>query len=90
MQSQASLVGNFWDDERAKQFFTSRGASFISAWGTFCNAEGCLVRMEDGTLSTFDSAHLSEKAAIFLIAAISDQILGHQLSPRTESAIPLN
>src|SRR5262249_43943483 len=70
----SSFVNNFWDDATATEFFAKHGATFISAWQGVCNAEGCLTRMDDGTLSAFDTAHLSEQGSIFLIDSIADQI----------------
>jgi peptidoglycan/LPS O-acetylase OafA/YrhL len=70
----SSFVSNLWNDQTAGQLFTAHGARFISAWQIFCDADGCLTRNADGTLTTFDAAHLSEKASIFLIHAIEEQI----------------
>ncbi len=71
-----SFVVNFWDDATATAFFAKHGVTFVSAWAVFCDTEGCLTRMDDGTLSTFDTAHLSEQGSIFLIREIADRLLG--------------
>jgi peptidoglycan/LPS O-acetylase OafA/YrhL len=80
-----SFVDNFWDDAAAAAFFAKHGATFVSAWAVLCNTEGCLTRMDKGTLSTFDTAHLSEQGSIFLIQKIADQILGGAGTARDRS-----
>jgi peptidoglycan/LPS O-acetylase OafA/YrhL len=63
------------------------GAEFISAWEVMCNAEGCLTRIGDTAedLSASDQVHLSEKASVFLVGSIIDQVLG-QRAERSSNA----
>jgi len=53
------------------------GAEFISVWDTLCNADGCLARIGDTAkdISASDQVHLTEKASVFLMQSIIDQVL---------------
>jgi hypothetical protein len=53
------------------------GAEFISAWQALCNADGCLTRTGDsaGDISASDQVHLTEKASVFLVQSIIDDVL---------------
>ncbi|WJR78255.1 acyltransferase family protein [Bradyrhizobium sp. NP1] len=59
------------------------GATFISAWDVFCNAQGCLTRLGDraSDLSASDQVHLTEKGSEFLVQAVIDRILGGAAAP---------
>jgi hypothetical protein len=52
------------------------GATYISAYRQFCNADGCLARLgETGSdVVTTDSNHLSPAASIFLLEKIRPQL----------------
>ncbi len=54
------------------------GAEFISVWDVMCNADGCLTRVGDaaGDITASDQVHLTEKASVFLIRSIIDEVLG--------------
>jgi SGNH domain-containing protein len=70
-----SQVHNLWDDSAARSFFTEHGAKYVSTWEQFCNADGCLTRMDEHTLSAMDGVHLTEKASAFLVNSIADKVL---------------
>jgi peptidoglycan/LPS O-acetylase OafA/YrhL len=58
------------------------GVSYISPYRTFCNADGCLAKIE-GVPTSFDCCHLSDVGSVFLIksnlAKISQSLrLPHQ------------
>ncbi|MGY8683334.1 acyltransferase family protein [Bradyrhizobium sp. UFLA05-153] len=77
----SSFVNNLWDDEQARMFFTQQGAEYISAWQVFCNADGCLTRLNDHSPAAIDSVHLTEDSSIFLIDSIEGKLL-KALRPR--------
>jgi peptidoglycan/LPS O-acetylase OafA/YrhL len=54
------------------------GAEFISVWDVMCNADGCLTRIGDTTrdIAASDQLHLTEKASVFLVQSIIDDVLG--------------
>lgn len=56
------------------------GAEFISLWDVMCNADGCLTRIGDTPedIAASDQVHLTEKASVFLVQSVIDQILGGQ------------
>jgi hypothetical protein len=58
------------------------GAEFISVWDVMCNADGCLTRIGDSAsdISASDQVHLTEKASVFLVQSIIDQVLGKVVS----------
>ena len=64
------------------------GAEFISVWDTMCNADGCLARIGDTAkdISASDQVHLTEKASVFLIQSIIDQVLQGSASPSTNES----
>jgi hypothetical protein len=49
---------------------TQLGVNYISAKNIMCNEDGCITRFgETGdTLTTFDGAHLTEMASVFLVS----------------------
>jgi peptidoglycan/LPS O-acetylase OafA/YrhL len=53
------------------------GAEYISAWDVMCNADGCLTRIGDTArdISASDQIHLTEKASVFLIQSVIDELL---------------
>ncbi len=53
------------------------GAEFISVWDAMCNADGCLTRIGDSAndISASDQVHLTEKASVFLIQSILDDLI---------------
>jgi len=59
------------------------GAEFISVSDVFCNADGCLTRIGDtaGDISVSDQVHLTEKASVFLVQSVIDEVLGQ--TPRS-------
>ena len=63
-----------------RQKLAPLGAEFISVWNVMCNADGCLTRIgntsEDITAS--DQVHLTEKASVFLVQSILDDLLPGQ------------
>ncbi|MEA2920114.1 MAG: hypothetical protein QOF07_77 [Bradyrhizobium sp.] len=63
------------------------GAQYISVWDVLCNADGCLTRFGDTArdISASDQLHLTEKASVFLIDSIIDQVLGGR-PPRLSGA----
>jgi peptidoglycan/LPS O-acetylase OafA/YrhL len=67
---------------RLRERLVPLGAEFISVWDTLCNAEGCLARVGDTAkdISASDQVHLTEKASVFLIQSIIDQVLHTQAS----------
>jgi hypothetical protein len=58
------------------------GAEFISVWDVMCNADGCLTRIGDSAsdISASDQVHLTEKASVFLVQSIIDQVLGKAIA----------
>ena len=64
------------------------GAEFISVWDTMCNTDGCLARIGDTAkdISASDQVHLTEKASVFLIQSIIDQVLQGSASPSTNES----
>ena len=69
-------------DARLREKLVPLGAEFISVRDTMCNSDGCLARIGDTAkdLSANDQVHLTEKASIFLIQSIIDQVLHTQTS----------
>jgi peptidoglycan/LPS O-acetylase OafA/YrhL len=67
-------------DARLREKLAPLGVEFISVWDTMCNADGCLARIGDTAkdLSANDQVHLTEKASVFLIQSIIDQVLHSQ------------
>jgi peptidoglycan/LPS O-acetylase OafA/YrhL len=61
---------------------TPLGAEFISAWDVMCNTNGCLTRIggDAADISSSDQVHLTEKASVFLIQSVIDDVLGGQSS----------
>jgi hypothetical protein len=60
-------------DERLKHAAADAGAGYISAWGTFCDSNGCLTRL-DAELLSFDQMHLTAAGSRYLIGATADRI----------------
>jgi len=62
---------------RLREKLVPLGAEFISVWDTLCNADGCLARIGDTAkdISASDQVHLTEKASVFLMQSIIDQVL---------------
>ncbi len=56
------------------------GAEFISVWDIMCNADGCLTRIGDKPedISASDQVHLTERASVFLVGSVIDEVLGGQ------------
>jgi SGNH domain (fused to AT3 domains) len=56
------------------------GAQFISASDVFCSADGCLTRIGDTArdISVSDQVHVTEKASVYLIQSIIDEVLRGQ------------
>jgi peptidoglycan/LPS O-acetylase OafA/YrhL len=54
------------------------GAEFISASDVMCDADGCLTRIGDtaGDISVSDQVHLTEKASVYLVRSVIDEVLG--------------
>jgi peptidoglycan/LPS O-acetylase OafA/YrhL len=63
------------------------GAEFISVWDVMCNADGCLTRIGDTAkdISASDQVHLTEKASVFLVQSVIDEVLGGQ-PPQSSNA----
>jgi hypothetical protein len=49
-----------------------------------CNADGCLTRIGDTTrdISASDQVHLTEKASVFLIQSILDELFLARMSKK--------
>ena len=64
-------------DARLREKLVPLGAEFISVRDTMCNSDGCLARIGDTAkdISANDQVHLTEKASVFLIQSIIDQVL---------------
>jgi peptidoglycan/LPS O-acetylase OafA/YrhL len=73
---------------RLREKLVPLGAEFISVWDTMCNADGCLARIGDTAkdLSANDQVHLTEKASVFLIQSIIDQVLRGQTSSSSNAS----
>jgi peptidoglycan/LPS O-acetylase OafA/YrhL len=73
---------------RLRETLVPLGAEFISVWDTLCNAEGCLARLGDTAkdISASDQVHLTEKASVFLIQSIIDQVLRGRTSSSSNAA----
>ena len=56
------------------------GAQFISASDIFCNEDGCLTRIGDTArdISVSDQVHVTEKASVYLVQSIIDEVLRGQ------------
>ena len=67
---------------RLREKLVPLGAEFISVWDTMCNIDGCLARIGDTAkdISASDQVHLTEKASVFLIQSIIDQVLRGRIS----------
>ena len=73
---------------RLREKLVPLGAEFISVWDTLCNTDGCLARIGDTAkdISASDQVHLTEKASVFLMQSIIDQVLwGPMSSPPNPS-----
>jgi peptidoglycan/LPS O-acetylase OafA/YrhL len=59
-----------------RQKLVPLGAEFISAWNVMCDADGCLTRIGDTArdISASDQVHLTEKASVFLVQSILDEL----------------
>ena len=70
-----------------REMLVPAGAEFISVWDIMCNADGCLTRIGDnaGDISVSDQVHLTEKASVFLVESIIDQVLRGQ-NPKSSDA----
>jgi peptidoglycan/LPS O-acetylase OafA/YrhL len=73
---------------RLREKLAPLGAEFISVWDTMCNTDGCLARIGDTAkdISASDQVHLTEKASVFLIQSIIDQVLQGSASPSTNES----
>jgi peptidoglycan/LPS O-acetylase OafA/YrhL len=73
---------------RLREKLVPLGAEFISVWDTMCNAEGCLARLGDTAkdISASDQVHLTEKASVFLIQSIIDQVLRGRTSSSSNAS----
>jgi peptidoglycan/LPS O-acetylase OafA/YrhL len=73
---------------RLRETLVPLGAEFISVWDTMCNADGCLARIGDTAkdLSANDQVHLTEKASVFLIQSIIDQVLQGRTSSSSNAS----
>jgi len=62
---------------RLREKLVPLGAEFISVWDTLCNTDGCLALIGDTAkdISASDQVHLTEKASVFLMQSIIDQVL---------------
>jgi peptidoglycan/LPS O-acetylase OafA/YrhL len=69
---------------RLREKLVPLGAQFISVWDVMCNAEGCLTRIGDDVrdISASDQVHLTEKASIYLVQSVIDEVLGQ--TPRSQ------
>jgi peptidoglycan/LPS O-acetylase OafA/YrhL len=68
---------------RLREKLVPLGAQFISVWDVMCNAEGCLTRIGDDVrdISASDQVHLTEKASVFLVQSVIDEVLGRAPRP---------
>jgi peptidoglycan/LPS O-acetylase OafA/YrhL len=67
---------------------TPLGAEFISVWDVMCNTDGCLTRIgsDAADISASDQVHLTEKASVFLVQSVIDEVLGgHSSRPSNAS-----
>jgi SGNH domain (fused to AT3 domains) len=71
-------VSSNWPDGLLRAKLVPSGAEYISVWDALCNTDGCLTRIGDsaGDISASDQVHLTEKASVFLVQAIIDEVLG--------------
>jgi peptidoglycan/LPS O-acetylase OafA/YrhL len=74
----ASPSANY--DAVMRQSLEPLGAQFISASDVFCNEDGCLTRIGDTArdISVSDQVHVTEKASVYLIQSIIDEVLRGQ------------
>jgi peptidoglycan/LPS O-acetylase OafA/YrhL len=74
-----------WYDAKMRDALVPQGARFISASDALCNAAGCLARVGDRAddITASDQVHLTEKASVFLIHAIIDDVLDGQTATVT-------
>jgi hypothetical protein len=63
------------------------GAAFISVWDVMCNTDGCLTRIGSNAtdITASNEVHLTEKASVFLVQSVIDDVLGEQ-PPRSSNA----
>lgn len=71
----SQFVNNLWDEESARAFFENHGAQYLSAWGMFCDASGCLTRIGEQGPTAIDGAHLSEEGSRYLVRSITPDLL---------------
>src|SRR5262249_18898707 len=65
------------DDALLQRVSEAAGVSYISAWRTLCNTDGCLTRVgpsADDVVAT-DAIHLSEAGSRFLVKSVASQLL---------------
>ena len=64
-------------DAALRQKLVPLGAEYISLWNVMCNADGCLTRIGDTSedITASDQVHLTEKASVFLVQSILDDLL---------------
>jgi peptidoglycan/LPS O-acetylase OafA/YrhL len=60
-------------NDRLKHAAADARADFISSWDAFCDARGCLTRL-DADLVSFDGMHLTAAGSRYLIGAAADRI----------------
>jgi peptidoglycan/LPS O-acetylase OafA/YrhL len=66
------------ENERLRHFLEAKGVEFISPTPTFCNEDGCLLAVPDGSGKpvTYDGAHLISEASVYFVRERAREILG--------------
>ncbi len=74
-------------DAVMREALVPRGADYISARDVLCNQDGCLTRLGEAAsdITASDQVHLTEKASVFLVQSIIDQILLPRTPPSSAS-----
>jgi len=68
----------FVQHEQSKQLLERAGAIFVSSLATFCNEDGCLLVVPDGSGApvTWDTNHLTTEGSEFFVKSNADALLG--------------
>jgi peptidoglycan/LPS O-acetylase OafA/YrhL len=74
----AITVNNADADELMARFSSGQPVEYLSSWKQLCNSEGCITRVgpKATDVVAWDEVHLSDRGAVFLGAAVTDELFG--------------
>jgi hypothetical protein len=61
-------------DAQIRQKAHDNDVEYVSVWDVFCNQDGCLTRIDNNQLTTWDSFHLTVAGSDFLANAIKSRL----------------